>query len=79
MQGAWANTKREQGVDPEKPLTRDIRKQLEPQIAAMRKLCACAVREGAKRYDKAAAEKTPKDLDGFVAETIATGKCKLSP
>ena len=49
VQGAWDNTKREQGVDPARPLTPEIRKQLAPQIAAMKKLCACAVREAAKR------------------------------
>src|SRR5690242_2832906 len=50
VQGMWENTKKDQGVDASKPLTDEIRKQLEPQIAPMRKLCTCAVREGAKRY-----------------------------
>ena len=77
IEGAWANTKREQGVDPAKPMTPEIREQLAPQMAAMRKLCACAVREAAKRYSKAEAEKSPKDLDRFVADTVASGKCKL--
>ena len=77
VQGAWANTKREQGVDPDKPLTPEIREQLAPQIAAMKKLCACAVREGAKRYTKAEADRAPKDLDRFVADIIGRGVRKL--
>lgn len=77
VQGAWANTKREQGVDADKPLTPEIREQLAPQIAAMKKLCGCAVREAAKRYTKAEADKAPKDLDRFVADVIARGVCKL--
>jgi len=79
VQGAWENTKREQGVDPAMPLTSEIRKQLEPQIASMKTLCACAVRAGAERYTKAEADKSPADLDSFVTDTIAKGTCKLSP
>lgn len=75
--GAWENTKREQGADASLPLTKEIRDQLEPQIASMKKLCACAVRAGAERYTKAEADATPKDLDRFVADTIAKGACKL--
>ncbi len=77
VKGAWANTKREQGVDPDEPLTPEIREQLAPQIAAMKKLCACAVREAAKRYSKAEADGSPKDLDKFVADVIGRGVCKL--
>jgi hypothetical protein len=77
VQGAWANTKKEQGVDAEQPLTPEIREQLAPQIAAMKKLCACAVRESAKRYTKAEADRAPKDLDRFVADVIGRGVCKL--
>jgi hypothetical protein len=77
VQGAWANTRREQGVDADKPLTPEIREQLAPQIAAMKKLCACAVREAAKRYTKAEADRSPKDLDKFVADVIGRGVCKL--
>jgi hypothetical protein len=47
VQGAWENTKRDQGVDP------------------------------AKRYSKAEAEKSPKDLDRFVADVVSRGVCKL--
>lgn len=77
VQGAWENTKRDQGADPSLPLTPEIRKQLAPQIAAMEKLCACAVRRGAERYTKAEADATPADLEQFVADTITKGTCKL--
>ena len=77
VQGTWENTKREQGVDPSKPLTDEIRKELAPQIASMRKLCACAVREGAKRYTRAEAEAIPADLERAVSESIADGTCKV--
>ncbi len=79
VQGAWENTKREQGVDPAMQLTSEIRKQLEPQIASMKTLCACAVRAGAERYTKAEVDKSPADLDSFLTETIAKGVCTLSP
>jgi hypothetical protein len=79
VQGAWDNTKREQGVDPAMPLTEEVMKELEPQIASMRKLCACAVRAGAEHYTKAEADHAPADLDRFVADTIAKGTCKLAP
>jgi hypothetical protein len=79
VQGAWENTKREQGVDPTMPLTEEVVKELEPQIASMKKLCACAVRTGAERYTKAEADHAPADLDRFVADTIAKGACKLGP
>jgi hypothetical protein len=77
VQGAWDNTKREQGVDPALPLTEEVMKELEPQIASMRKLCACAVRAGAEHYTKAEADRTPADLDRFVTDMIAKGACKL--
>ncbi len=77
VQGAWENSKREQGADPALPLTREIRDELAPQIASMKKLCACAVRAGAERYTKAEADAAPKDLERFVSETIGKGICKL--
>jgi hypothetical protein len=77
VQGTWENTKREQGVDPSKPLTDEIRKELAPQIASLKKLCACAVREGAKRYTRAEAEAGPADLERAVSESIANGTCKV--
>jgi hypothetical protein len=79
VQGAWENTKREQGADPALPLTPEVRTQLGPQITAMRKLCECAVRAGARRYTKAEADASPADLDRFVADTVATGTCTLEP
>jgi hypothetical protein len=77
VQGTWENTKRDQGVDPSLPLTEEFRKQLGSEIAAMKKLCACAVREGAKRYTRAEAEAIPADLERAVSESISSGKCKL--
>ena len=77
VQGAWENTKREQKADPALPLTKEIREQLAPQIASMKKLCACAVRAAAEHYSKAEADKTPADLDRFVTDTITKGACKL--
>lgn len=79
VEGAWDNTKRDQGADPALPMSEEIRKQLGPQIAALKKVCECAVRAGAERYTKAEADKTPADLDTFVIETIAGGTCKLEP
>ncbi len=77
VRDAWENTKRQQGVDPAIPLDEKMRKQLAPEIAAMKKLCACAIRAAAKRYTRAEAEATPSDLQSFIAETVATGTCKL--
>ena len=79
VQGTWDNTKREQGGEPSKPLTDEIRKQLAPEIAKLKKLCACAVREGAKRYTWAEAEAIPADLERAASESITTGACKLEP
>jgi hypothetical protein len=77
VKDAWENTKSQQGADPSLPLTPEIRKQLEPQIAAMKKMCACAIREAAKRYTRAEAEATPSDLQQFIADTVAKGTCKM--
>lgn len=77
VKDAWENTKSQQGVDPSLPLTPEVRKQLEPQIAAMKKMCACAIREAAKRYTRAEADATPSDLQQFIADTVAKGTCKL--
>lgn len=79
VKDAWENTKQQQGADPNLPLTPEIRKQLEPQIASMKKLCACAIREAAKRYTRAEAEATPSDLQQFIADTVAKGTCKMEP
>ena len=79
VKGAWENTEREQGVDAGTPMTAEIRKQLEPQIAAMKKLCECAVRKAAARYGKGEGEASAKELDRFVAGVVARGECKLEP
>jgi hypothetical protein len=79
VEGAWENTKRKQGADPSLPMSDEIRKQLEPQIAAMKSLCSCAITAAAGHYTKAEADKTPDGLDAFIAETIASGACQLAP
>ncbi len=77
VRDAWENTKRAQGVDPATPLTKAVRKKLAPEIAAMKKLCACAIHEAAKRYTRAEVEASPEDLQSFLAETVSNGTCKL--
>lgn len=77
VQGTWEDRQQKEGGDPTKPPTAAFRKQLAPEIAKMKKLCACAVREGAKRYTRAEAEGTPADLEHAVSESIANGTCKL--
>jgi len=77
VKDAWENTKSQQGVDPSLPLTPEVRKKLAPQIAALKKMCACAIREAAKHYTRAEAETTPSDLQQFIADTVAKGTCKL--
>ncbi len=79
VQGTWENTKRAEGADPSAPLTDEIRKKLAPEIAGLKKLCACAVREGAKRYTRAQAEATPADLERAVSESMSKGICKPEP
>lgn len=77
VKDAWENTKSQQGVDPSLPLTPEVRKKLAPQIAALKKMCACAIREAAKRYTRAEADATPSDLQQFIADTVANGTCKV--
>ena len=77
VKDAWENTKRMQGADESLPLTPKIRKELAPQIATMKKLCDCAIREAAKRYTRAEAEATPSDLQAFIADVVAKGTCKV--
>jgi len=77
VRDAWENTKQAQGLDPATPLTPKVRKKLAPEIAAMKKLCACAIHAAAKRYTRAEAEASPEDLQSFIAETVSNGTCKL--
>ncbi len=79
VQGAWEQTKREQGIAAGVALSEEMLKELEPQIAGMRLRCACAVRAGAERYSKAEADREPAAFDRFVAERIANGACKSAP
>ena len=79
VQGTWENARREQDADPAAPITDDFRKEHASEIASIKKLCACAVREGAKRYTREEAEATPADLERAASESIAAGTCKVTP
>jgi len=79
VQGSWENAQREQSADPAAPITASFRKEHAAEIASMKKLCACAVREGAKRYTHAEAEANPADLERAASDSIAAGTCKLAP
>jgi hypothetical protein len=76
VKGAWENTKRAQDIDPKAELTPEIRKQLAPQIAAMQKVCDCAVREAAKKFGQGDSGKP--EFQRFVVDSVTRGKCKPS-
>jgi hypothetical protein len=76
VQGAWENTKREQNVDPKKPLTPEIRKQLAPQIKALERLCDCTVKETAKKYGQEDYEKKPDEVQRYTLDLVKRGVCK---
>jgi len=79
VQGVWENTKREQGADPKRPLTPELRKQLAPQIDAFRALCDCTVRETAKRYGKRDWEQQGDAVARYGADLVRRGVCKGPP
>jgi hypothetical protein len=79
VQGTWQNTQRERDGDPAAPVTSEFRKEHASEIAAMKKLCGCAVREGAKRYTWDEAEANPAELERAASESISAGTCKLTP
>lgn len=74
VQGAWERTKRAQNADPKMEMTPDIRKQLAPQIEQMAKVCDCAVREAAKKFN--AEDSNKPEFQQFAIETVTSGKCK---
>jgi hypothetical protein len=76
VQGAWENTKREQKVDPKRPLTPEIRKQLAPQIEALNRLCECTVKETAKKYGQKDYEKKPDEVQRYTLDLVKRGVCK---
>ena len=79
VQGAWRNTKRDQGIDPARPLTPELRTQLAPQIKSFEGLCACVVREAATRYGKADIDRGAPALDKVVTELVNRGVCRPTP
>lgn len=79
VEGAWENTKREQGADPAMPLTPEIRKQLAPQIESFRGLCHCTVKATARKYGKTDFEKQPEAMERYAKELVTSGRCKPSP
>lgn len=79
VQGTWENTQRKEDGDPTAPITAEFRKEHASEIASMKKLCGCAVREGAKRYTREEAEANPADLERAASESISSGTCKLAP
>ncbi len=76
VEGAWENTARSQGADPNTKMTPEIRKQLEPKIAVFRKLCECTVRETAKKIGRKAYERDNAAVERIAREVIETGVCK---
>ena len=76
VDGAWTNTKREQGVDPAKPLTPEIRAQLAPQIDGFRKLCDCTVKASAKKYGREAYKRDGEAVGRHAQELVKRGTCK---
>jgi hypothetical protein len=76
VEGAWANTKRDQGVDPAKPLTPEIRKRLAPQIEGFRKLCDCTVKASAKKYGREAYKRDADAVGRYAQELVKRGTCK---
>ena len=79
VEGAWANTKRAQGVDPAKPMTPEIRKQLAPQIAGFRDLCSCTVKASAKKYGRKAYQTDADAVGRYAQDLVKRGTCKPPP
>ena len=76
VQGVWRNTKRDQGIDPARPLTPELRTQLGPQIKVFEDLCVCVVRETATRYGKADIDRGAPSLKRVVTDLVTSGVCK---
>ncbi|HXJ34308.1 MAG TPA: hypothetical protein VMS22_09765 [Candidatus Eisenbacteria bacterium] len=76
VDGAWENTKRDQGIDPKRQMTPELRKQLEPQIDAFRRLCDCTVRETAKKYGAKDYERQSDVVQRYTVELVQRGTCK---
>jgi hypothetical protein len=75
-QGAWKNTLKDQQMDEKTPLTPEIRKKLEPQIAGLKTLCDCTIKATAKKYGKKDYETQPDAMDRYAIELVHAGTCK---
>ena len=76
VEGAWANTKREQHIDADRPLTPELRKQLAPQIETFHGLCDCTVKNTAKKFGSAAYHKEPDAVGRYAQDLVKKGTCK---
>ena len=76
VQGAWANTKKDEGFDPEMPLSDEIRTQLKPQIEGFRGFCGCVVKEMARTVSRKAYASDEGDMSHRVDGIVKSGKCK---
>jgi hypothetical protein len=72
----WKNTLRDQGIDPATAMPPEIRRALEPQIAARRGLCECTVKETAKKYGRAAYRKDAEAVGRYAEDLVKRGVCK---
>jgi hypothetical protein len=76
VDSAWKNTKKDAGVNPDAPLTPEIRKEIQPQIDEFNKLCDCVVRESAKKFGEKAYRANDKQIDEYAVQLIDKGTCK---
>jgi hypothetical protein len=76
VEGAWNNTKKDQGIDADRPLTPELRKQLAPQIEAFHGLCDCTVKNTAKKFGSAAYHKDADAVGRYAQDLVKKGTCK---
>ncbi len=76
VDSAWENTKKDAGVNPDAPLTPEIRKEIQPQIDEFNKLCDCVVRATAKKFGEEAYRANDKQIDEYAMQLIEKGTCK---
>jgi hypothetical protein len=75
VEGVWNNTKKDQGIDPDRPLTPELRKQLAPQIEAFHRLCDCTVKNTAKKFGSVAFHKDTDAAGRYAQELVKKGTC----
>jgi len=76
VESAWNNTKKDQGIDADRPLTPELRKQLAPQIEAFRGLCDCTVKNSAKKFGATAYHKDAAAVGRYAQDLVKKGTCK---